>query len=243
MKTYSEKMRLQIRDCDLNAAWRPGALQQALQEISGAHSLLLGAGRDSLLDMGVVWILTRIEVRMDRYPKVDENIELETFPTPCRRWFFPRWYRIRDDQGKEIGRAGSLWALLDLHERKMIQPGKVAALMPDNRDLPAPLGLPATVTQVSGTLSAAEYMPRYSDIDLNGHVNNTRYVDWACDALGIDAMRDYELAHFAVNYNQEIRPGETVHTELRRMGNVFSFSGTVDGRNHFDLGGELRPRP
>lgn len=242
MKTYTEKMRILTRDCDLNAAWRPGAMQQALQEISGAHSLLLGAGRDELLEAGVVWILTRIEVQLDRYPKIDDEIELETFPTPVRRWFFPRWYRIRDSHGAEIGRAGSLWALLDVKERKMIQPGKVAALMPDNRDLAAPIGLPATVNQVSGLLTAADYTPRYSDVDANRHVNNTRYIDWACDALGIDTMTEFEIAHFAVNYNQEIVPGETVRTELRRMGNVFSFSGYVDGKDHFDIGGELRRR-
>ena len=33
---------------------------------------------------------------------------------PVRRWFFPRYYVFRDEQGQELGRAGSLWALLNL---------------------------------------------------------------------------------------------------------------------------------
>ena len=50
MKTYSEKMRLQIRDCDLNAAWRPGALQQALQAgLQIGNDLILGDLRADVL--------------------------------------------------------------------------------------------------------------------------------------------------------------------------------------------------
>ena len=48
----------------------------------------------------------------------------------------------------------------------------VKALMPDNSDLLAPLGLPAAVTEVSGTLQTEMRQPRYTDLDFNGHVNN-----------------------------------------------------------------------
>ncbi len=242
MKTYTETFRLLSRDCDLTASWRPGAILLAMQEAGGAHSELIGAGRNALALQNLAWVLTRIEVEMDRYPKAGESLALETFPAPVRRWFFPRYFIVRDERENEIGRAASLWVLLDLTTRRMVQPGSVAALMPDNSDLPAPLGLPGSVNEVSGTLEEGRFLPRYTDLDYNGHVNNTRYVDWACDALGIDTMSAYEPARFTVNYNMEILPGREVRTELRRLGPDFSFCGFVDGERHFDLGGHLRPR-
>ncbi len=242
MKTYTETFRLLTRDCDLTAAWRPGAILLAMQEAGAAHSEQIGAGRRALAVQNLAWVLTRIQVEMDRYPKAGETLSLETFPTPVRRWFFPRYFIIRDGKGGDVCRAASLWVLLDLTTRHMVQPGAVAALMPDNSDLPAPLGLPGSVGEISGTLQEERFLPRYTDLDANRHVNNTRYVDWACNALGIDTMAEYELARFTVNYNMEIRPGQEVYTQMRRLDRDFTYSGFVGEERHFDLGGTLRPR-
>ena len=241
-KTYSESQRLLTSHCDMHSAWRPGAVLELMQEAAGDHSERMGMGRLKLLDQGIVWVLTRLEVEMDRYPLVGETVTVETFHTPLRRWFFPRYFLIRDGQDREIGRAGSLWVLMDIHTRHMIQPGAVAALLPDNSDLPAPLGLPGPVTEVGGTLESDQRQPVYTDLDANGHVNNARYVDWCCNALGIEAMDRCELAHFTVNYGMETRPGQQVRTELRRLGDAFSYSGFVGDERHFDVGGVLRPR-
>lgn len=241
-KTYKEEFLIRTCNCDMTGAWRPSAILEAMQETAGTHSALLGLGRNALLDQGVVWVITRVEVVMDRYPKVGERISVETFPMPTRRWFFPRYYIFRDETGAEIGCAGTLWVLLDIHTRRMARPDAYTALLPDNSDLPAPLGLPATVAEVSGTLTTAEFMPAFTDLDVNRHVNNTKYMDWCVNTLGVETMEANELARFDVNYNMEIRPSQQVRTELRRLGDEFSFSGFVGDERHFDVGGMLRAR-
>lgn len=242
LKTYREEMRIQTCHCDLTGQWRPSAILEAMQETAGVHSELLGVGRNALIQKGVVWVLTRLEVVMDRYPKIAETISIETFPMPVRRWFFPRYFIFRDASGAEIGRAGSLWVLLDIHTRKMTKPDLIQSLMPDNSDLLAPLGLPAAVSEVSGTLETALHQPVYTDLDVNGHVNNTKYMDWCCNALGIDTMKESCLSRFDVNYDVEIRPGQEIRTELRRLSEEFSFSGFEGDTRHFDVGGTLAPR-
>lgn len=242
LKTYREDLRILTKDCDLTGQWKPSAILEVMQEMAGIHGTLIGVGRHALLKQGVVWVLTRVEVVMDRYPKIGDTISIETFPMPVRRWFFPRYFIFRDEHGDEIGRAGSLWVLLDISTRKMAKPDIAAALMPDNSDLLAPLGLPATVTEVSGTLETATHNPVYTDLDINGHVNNTKYMDWCCNALGIDTMKENCLSRFDVNYNLEILPGQQIRSELRRLGNDFSFSGFEGDARHFDVGGVLSAR-
>lgn len=242
MKTYREDLRILTKDCDLTGQWKPSAILEVMQEMAGIHGALIGVGRNVLLQKGVVWVLTRVEVVMDRYPKIADTISVETFPMPVRRWFFPRYFIFRDEHGEEIGRAGSLWVLLDVNTRKMAKPDLAAALMPDNSDLLAPLGLPATVTEVSGTLETGTHVPVYTDLDINGHVNNTKYMDWCCNALGISTMKENCLSRFDVNYNMEILPGQEIRSELRRLGNDFSFSGFEGDARHFDVGGVLSPR-
>ncbi len=242
MKSYAEPFTLKTKDCDLTGAWRPGALLEALQEVATTHAELLGVGRRALQEKNLAWVVTRLELEMDRYPVINETVTLETWPMAMRRWFFPRYFIVRDARGLEIGRAATLWVLLNLDTRKMAQAEDVAALMPDNRDLPAPLGLPAPVTDVSGTLTEGFCRAVYTDLDPNCHVNNARYADWACNALGPERLGREELARLVISFVHEVRPGERIRTELKQMEDAFSFTGWREEERCFDVGGTLRPR-
>ena len=243
MKSYREERVLKTRDCDLTTAWRPSAVLEAMQEAAEAHSCMIGAGWKTLRNLDLAWVITRLEVEMDSYPCVGERVSVETWNRPIRRWFFPRYFIIRDSRDREIGRAASLWVLLDLRTRQMARPDRIAVLMPDNADLPAPLGLPAPVTEVSGTLQVGSYTPQYTDMDANRHVNNCRYLDWACNALGLQTMADSELSRFQVSFNSEVRPGEALRTELKQLDDHFSFCGVEWEKRCIEVGGTLRRRP
>ena len=47
----------------------------------------------------------------------------------------------------------------------------------------------------------------YSDTDVNGHVNNARYADWLCDALGLETMREYRVKTMRLSYAAETMKG------------------------------------
>ena len=242
VNTYDETFTLRPRDCDLNEKWRPSAILETMQDVAGTHSMLLGCGREVLVKKNIVWVLSRSELHMDRYPSVSEKITVHTFPTPTRICFFPRYYIFTDARSEMVGKAGTLWLLLDLATRRMLPPGEVGKLIPDNKDLSVPMNLPATVGQLQGEEFVSEYRPVYTDLDVNGHVNNTRYVDWLCNALGIDLMKEYEPDHIILNYNHEVLPGDLVHLRRILKGNEFRLFGTVDDRSAFDIGGTLRKR-
>ncbi len=242
-KTYQEAFRIRSYQADLNDTLRPTALLQLMQEIAGTHADRLSVGRRLLDERGLAWVLTRVEVHMNRWPRSQEELTIETFPTPNRRWFFPRYFIFRDGAGQEIGCAGSLWILMDIHERKMVNPAELLHLMPDNGDLSAPMGLPATVAEIPLLIAEEERTVRYTDLDVNGHVNNTRYLDWCCDLMGTDVMRTHAFATLMLNFHQEVLPEQVIHTELRLDGEHFSFSGFADGKRHFDVGGTLFSQP
>ena len=239
LKTYSQDFRIASYQTDLTARMKPSAILEIMQEMAGAHAELLDVGRSRLMPLNLAWVLTRVEVRMERYPLSGEVITVETFPMPNRRVFFPRYFVFKDANGRQIGCAGSLWVVLDITTRKMGNPADIVPLMPDNRDLTAPMGMPATVEEIPSQAITIDRLPVYTDLDVNGHVNNTRYLDWCCNALGIDVMRTHVMTTFCVNYNQEILPGQEVHTELHVDGSRFSYSGFEGDVRHFDVGGTL----
>lgn len=240
MKTYDESFTLLTRDCDLKGTWRPSSVLEAMQEAAGAHSLLLGCGRDELIKKDIVWVLSRSELHMDRYPRIGERVTIHTFPMPNRICFFPRYYIFTDEHGEMIGKAGTLWLLLDINTRKMLPPGDIARLIPDNRDLTIPMNLPASVGVLQGTEFISEYMPVYTDLDVNGHVNNTRYADWLCNALGIEEMSRSEPETIILNYHHEILPGQKITLRRIMKENRYTFSGIVNDAAAFEIGGTLR---
>ncbi len=242
INTYDETFILRPRDCDLNEKWRPSAILETMQDAAGAHSFLLGCGREELVKKNIVWVLSRSELHVDRYPSVGEKITVHTFPTPTRICFFPRYYIFTDEHGEMVAKAGTLWLLLDLTTRRMLPPGDVARLIPDNRHLSVPMNLPATVGNLQGEEFVSQYRPVYTDLDVNGHVNNTRYADWLCNALGIELMTEFEPERIILNYNHEVLPEHLVTLHRILKGNEYRLSGIVSDSTAFEIGGSLRKR-
>ena len=179
---------------------------------------------------------------MDREAHLGETVSIETFPMPLRRWFFPRYFIFRNAAGEALGAAGTLWVLFDLEKRCMVAPGEVAKAIPDNSDLTPPLGVPGPVPRLTGEAVRSVRAPVYSELDVNGHVNNARYADWLCDALGLETLRDLRVRDMRLSYAAEIRPGQEMDLTLVRDGLAFHLTGAHEGKVHFEIGGELEKR-
>ena len=239
---YTETLELRACSCDMSGAWKPSAILETMQETAGVHSRIFGLSRDVMDAMNIAWVLSRLTVRFDRVPVVGETITVETYPTPNRHMFFPRTHIFRDDTGAQVGCANSLWVLMDLTERKLTRSDEVLAHMPDNTGMAMLPGMPATVKPLSGEPVTGEVIPRYSELDMNRHVNNTKYLDWCVNALGVDVMAENCITAFDVNYDAEILPGSVIRTELTRDGEKFSFCGFDGAKRHFSVGGTLAAR-
>ena len=242
LKIYREETALRTCNCDFTGRWRLSAILEAMQEAAGTHAELLGCGYSRLLPQEIAWVLTRSQVEMERYPKVGDKVIVKTFPMPNRRMFFPRYFVFEDEAGNRFGAASTVWALLNLRERRMTPPDPVLPFMPDNSDLTPPLPLPGAVEMLEGAEEASCRLPVYTDLDVNGHVNNTKYADWLCNALGIDTMREKCVKSLLVNFQAEIRPEQEISLRLTRAGDRFRLAGYHEDKLHIDLGGVLAPR-
>ena len=241
-KIYGETLELRSCHCDAGGLWRPSAILEAMQETAAAHSARLGLDRSTLVQMGIVWILSRTKVEMERVPQFGERLIIETYPTQNRHLFFPRSHVFKDMQGGLVGRANSLWVLVDTQTRRITSDPRVLERLPDNRDLAPAVGMPATVHPLEGPSVPGAIEPLYTDLDINGHVNNTKYLDWCCNALGPEAMQNACLSVFEVNYDSEILPGSRIRTELTRKDDCIAFCGFDGSKRHFAIRGTLAAR-
>ena len=240
MKSYREEIRLRQVHCDMSGLWRPSAILEAMQETAAEHCTRLGIGRPVLDARGVTWVLSRAHVELERVPRLGERVTVETCPLPLKHLFYPRVNVFYDGEGKRVGAANSLWVLIDVATRRIVNDDFVLERLPDNSDVAAPCAQPATVRPLPGEAEIFAFAPQFTDLDMNGHVNNARYMDWCCNALGVEALSRRAIAAFDVNYDAEVLPGAQLEAALTRADDRFTFTGSADGKRRFAIGGVLR---
>ena len=189
-------------------------LLRFLQEVAGDHSALLGTDRNHLMQRGLFWAVIRHRVQITRLPHAGEFIRIETWPMPTTRTAYPRSTIAYDQQGNECFRCISLWVLMDAKTRAMVLPGKsgveVTGLL-RGCELAAPGSM---IPREMAELTTRTV--RYTDLDVNGHMNNCRYLDWVDDLLPSTFHECHQIREFSLCYLSEIREAETLdlHWEL-----------------------------
>ena len=176
------------------------------QEVAGNHFDRIAMTYDQLAKKGMFWAIIRQRVSITRLPKSGETIRVETWPMPNTRVAFPRHVAAYDESGNELFRCISLWVLMDLESRSMILPSKSGIALPgttQGNELLPPASLPA-----KQLLNHRNRTVCFTDLDRNGHMNNTRYLDWIADLLPSQFHRDHSPREFTVCYLSEAREGQ-----------------------------------
>lgn len=208
---YSQKFTLTDMDVDCFGRMKLSTLLFYAQEVAGKHSALLGADYDHLLEKKLFWAVSRHRVQITRLPCLGESITVQTWPMPTTRVAYPRSLVAFDADGNELFRSISLWVLMDMDSRSMVLPGKSGV-------------------DVRGTLTGSELavphslVPRampnltrrtvtYTCLDRNGHMNNTRYLDWVEDLLPSDFHREHIPKELVICYLNEAREAQELELQ------------------------------
>ena len=185
---------------------KPSAILFLAQETAGHHCKDLGLSWEQLAEKGLFWAVVRHRVQITRLPRRGETIRIETWPMPTTRVAYPRSVVAYDAEGRECCRAISLWVLMDLSKRSMILPGKsgieVTGML-RGLELDSPSGLVAKSLSSHRSRNVC-----FTDLDRNGHMNNTRYLDWIDDLLPSAFHAQHTPAEFTVCYLSESREGQ-----------------------------------
>lgn len=187
---------------------RPSAILFFAQESAGEHCKALSLDYDTLARRRMFWAVSRNRVQITRMPRLGEKIRVETWHMPTTRVAFPRSMVAYDSQGHECFRSITLWVLMDLDTRNMILPGKSGIILAGSLrggELDSPKGVLSTLLSKERSRTVC-----FTDLDRNGHMNNTRYLDWIDDLLPSSFHREHSLKEFTVCYLSEAREGQAL---------------------------------
>ncbi len=222
---YERTLLLGSEHVDCFRKLRASTLFELLQIASIRHTEELGMGRDKTLDRGLLWVVARQYAVIDRMPAYDERITLRSWPGRTMRVLFPRYYELLSERGETLVRASAVWSLMDMETRALAFPDEHGVeIVGAERGGELPY---LTKLRTLETTNAFDFTVPYSYVDLNGHMNNTRYFDLAEDC--IPAAKAGKMLHEAhVEYGAEARLGAALHVGWGEENGEYYVNGSTE---------------
>lgn len=182
-----------------------------LLNCAGFHAADRGFGIASLNENHYTWVLSRLAIELKEMPCQYEPFSIRTWVENVYRLFTDRNFEIIDKDGKTIGYARSIWAMIDLGTRKPVDlltlhGGSIANYICEKE---CPIEKPGRI-KVSERDDVFQYQARYSDIDINGHVNSVKYIEHILDLFPMEIFREKRVKRFEMAYVAESYYGDTL---------------------------------
>jgi acyl-ACP thioesterase len=232
---YPKKYHIETNDVDFAKQLKLSSLFGYFQEIASLHADNLGVGINTIEQIGVRWALIRIRVDIIRNPLMNEEVFIETgYPEP-KKFEFIRDYSVKDNGGNIIVKAISSWIIFDIETKELRKRDLITNGFPQSTKDRAldcrfeklrALGQPEMVYKK---------VIRYSDIDFNGHLNNSKYIDFIMDCFTMKDHKKYRVKTIEVNYTSEALPEDTIvfYRDLSAIGsNLIYFEGVNEKDNN-----------
>ena len=195
-------------------------LADHLQEAAAEHARHLGVSINRLAEVGLGWVMSRLIVRIDRWPLSGETMRIETWPSKPVGHLFHREYWLRDESDLLVGAASSSWALFDVRARHVATTPKwLEQAVPWDPEEAVGFAR-AAVPRIAIASYERSVLPRLSDLDINGHVNNAQLLGWTLEALPREVSGERVLREIDVQFRHECRLDDQVasRTEAKNAG-------------------------
>lgn len=213
---------------------KPAAFMDLAQEIAYWAASELGFGYDTLHVHHTAWVLSRMHIHFDSYPKWRENVSLCTWHKGAEGLFYIRDFDMRGAAGERCIQATSSWVVIDEQSRHFVRPEDLQDLL-HTACADSAIATPAPKIQLPREAQpefAGEHTVVYSDLDLIGHTNNVRYVVWAMDCLPLE-QAELPVKDLYINFNKETTPGERIELFRVQSGNAWYVEGRTEGKPCF----------
>ena len=232
MMRLEQRYTLRCSDFDCHDRLRPSAVLDLFQDIAGLHAQELQVDYLRLLEKKELWVLTKVRYRLLRQPHRYETVVGRTWPLEPGRVNFRREYTLDALDGTPLIRGSSEWVIVHSEKRRVMP---VKDLYPGDdyctdTDYPGRLAkIPLWKPEDAGHT----IHPGFSQLDVNGHVNNIHYADYVMDALS--PTEDCVVTELGIDYHREVLRDMplTIHCRREEEGQVLSCGLDQEGQCMF----------
>lgn len=212
---YTRSYGARYDEADLYNRPGPSWLINCCQDAASRHIGRLGVSISDLDGLGLIWVLSRYRLLVESYPSPGTMISITTWPSTRQEIFTCREFEVRSEGGDLLAFATSSWAAMDKTSRRPVSLDRLPPypLHPE-RAVADPFATIPRLVQAEREISLP-VMRR--DLDQNGHVNNTVYLDWALEAVDDALYATSRPLDLALNFRSEALAGEVIGSRVSRI--------------------------
>jgi len=215
-KFYKENFKVHTYEVDIHNRLTIQALAQFLQESASNHAALLGFGVEYLLGNNRTWVLSRLAIEIEDFIPLGETITIKTWPADTEKLFFIRDFEITNSKGSIIGSATSYWIFIDTEKGRPIHPSKKEIVF-DYENIER--GFDRSLSKLPSRENmepSRSFHVRYSDLDLNNHVNNIKYIEWGMEGIDPEYKKTHMPFTLEINFLSEAKYDNIVELSMRK---------------------------
>ncbi|NLJ83224.1 MAG: hypothetical protein GX330_08890 [Bacteroidales bacterium] len=229
---YEQEFKIYTYLIDDNCKLTLPNLMYLLQEVAWAHTNKNQTGWRFLQIKNMFWVIVKLYIQIDRMPEWNETIRIRTWGRPSELIIYPREFEVYDSENNRIIAATSAWVILDKEEFKIQQVNlqKDRNVMYDHHVLSKKI---PKIPAVEYPIAPSFFSVAYSDMDLNKHVNNTRYVLWAIDEYPYEFHKNHRLKTCNIQFISQAKHLDRITIQKKEISkNIFVSSVfTEDNQN------------
>lgn len=212
---YQQAFTIRASEIDQHQHLRLDAFAAQMQEVAWEHASLLKVGKQ-LFDENKFWVLSRLQIQVNRLPNWGEEVMLNTWPKGIDTLFALRDFEMKTREGEVLLCATSAWLIVNETSRRPIRPAEIIGRLKPVANLEAIAG---TAPKIESKSPTSRHMyartARASDLDMNGHVNNVTYLRWVLDCLHeSDFSADQPITEIGINYHSETFLYEVINLSI-----------------------------
>ena len=214
---YGYKSSINVYNVDMNRKARPAGILREMQQCGSRQMADQRPSYDELLDKGQALMLSRLDMVIPQEVCLDEEIEVFTWPCPSVRATFLRNYLVRKN-GETAAMISSQWTLVNSETRKIMKVEDVDFsnfTMDEYVDVMPGSKFKISREDAEMLEAVGQKTVRLSDVDYNGHMNNTNYVDMLCDYIPELTAGTHRVTAMRIHFSKEASLGETI--EIKRL--------------------------
>ncbi|MDR0371871.1 MAG: acyl-[acyl-carrier-protein] thioesterase [Prevotellaceae bacterium] len=171
------------------------------------HAEERGFGFSSMRSRNLTWVLSRMVIEICEYPHNEEPFIIKTWVGDVNKRFTERCFAFENKKGENIGYARSTWAAIDIDTRRPTNMLELDGLNAHITNEPCPIEQMKKIQPLDKCEQIAEITVKYSDIDINKHLNSMKYIEYFINLFDINFFIEKEIRRFAINYLKEIHYG------------------------------------
>jgi len=197
------EMYMDDKHCDYSSRLKMSQLFEIMQEAATKSAELANMGRETMIKEDKTFVLSRVSIEVAKMPNLYETLHLETWPKGRIKMFYLRDFIFKINEEVVIN-ASTVWAIINMKTRKIVIDNKGVGEYKKDQIKNALEYIPSKIRKKGEMKLVNEIYASYSLTDPNGHINNTRYIEWIYDVLPKEILQvDYSYK-MDMNYVNEV---------------------------------------